>query len=162
MAGREHRYETQLRWIGNLGTGTATYAGYSRDHLIEAGSKPLIAGSADPAFRGDPARWNPEDLLVAALSSCHQLAYLALCAKAGIAITSYEDAAEGVMEEDGNGGRFISAVLRPRVLLAPGSDRDAAEQLHHVAHERCFIASSVNFPVSCIADVRVESEKVPT
>jgi organic hydroperoxide reductase OsmC/OhrA len=148
MAHREHRYAVRVDWTGNLGTGTSGYRAYSRDHTIGAGAKPAIPGSSDPAFRGDPARWNPEDMLVASLSACHQLWYLHLCATAGIVVTAYADEAEGVMEEgpDG-GGQFSSVVLRPRVTLAPGSDAAKALALHHDAAEKCFIARSVNFPV---------------
>ena len=148
MAHREHRYAVRVDWTGNLGTGTSGYKAYSRDHTIGAGAKPAIPGSSDPAFRGDPARWNPEDMLVGALSACHQLWYLHLCATAGVVVTAYADEAEGVMEEgpDG-GGQFSSVVLRPRVTLAPGSDAAKAMALHHEAAEKCFIARSVNFPV---------------
>jgi len=148
MAHREHRYAVRVDWTGNLGTGTSGYRAYSRDHRIGAGTKPAIPGSSDPAFRGDPARWNPEDMLVASLSACHQLWYLHLCASAGVVVTAYADQAEGVMEEgpDG-GGQFSSVVLRPRVTLAPGSDAAKAMALHHEAAEKCFIARSVNFPV---------------
>lgn len=159
MAHREHRYAVRVEWTGNLGTGTSGYRAYSRDHSIGAGTKPAIPGSSDPAFRGDPARWNPEDMLVASLSACHQLWYLHLCATAGIAVTAYADEAEGVMEEgpDG-GGQFSSVVLRPRVTLAPGSDAAKALALHHEAAEKCFIARSVNFPVrhEPAVDVAVE------
>ncbi|MFP5515409.1 MAG: OsmC family protein [Alphaproteobacteria bacterium] len=148
MAHREHRYSVRVDWTGNLGTGTSAYRAYSRDHTISAGTKPAIPGSSDPAFRGDPARWNPEDMLVGALSACHQLWYLHLCASAGIAVTAYADEAEGVMEEGADGGgRFSGVVLRPRVTLAPGSDTAKALALHREAAEKCFIANSVNFPV---------------
>ena len=159
MAHREHRYAVRVDWTGNLGTGTSGYKAYSRDHRIGAGTKPAIPGSSDPVFRGDPARWNPEDMLVGALSACHQLWYLHLCATAGIVVTAYADEAEGVMEEgpDG-GGQFSSVVLRPRVTLAPGSDAAKALALHHDAAEKCFIARSVNFPVrhEPAVDVAVE------
>ncbi|MEE1926379.1 OsmC family protein [Pseudomonas sp. 148P] len=149
MAENNHRYAVTVTWTGNQGTGTASYRGYSRDHLIEAGAKPAIAGSSDPAFRGDPARWNPEDLLVASLSACHKLWYLGLCAEAGIVVLAYEDQAEGEMVEEANGaGQFTSVVLRPKVTVATATDLDKARSLHHLAHQKCFIARSVNFPVS--------------
>lgn len=148
MSGKEHHYAVTVAWTGNQGTGTSGYRAYSRDHLISAGDKPVIPGSSDPSFRGDPARWNPEDLLVASLSACHKLWYLGLCAGAGIVVTGYEDRAEGWMvEEAGGAGQFARVLLRPRVTLAPGSDLEKAAQLHHKAHEMCFIARSVNFPV---------------
>lgn len=149
MAHREHRYRIRLEWTGNAGKGTASYAAYGRAHTLSAGAKRSIEGSSDPAFRGDPTRWNPEELLVGSLSACHQLWYLHLCADAGIVVTAYEDDAEGTMVEQADGaGQFASVVLKPRVTLAPGSDVETAAALHHVAHEKCFIARSMNFPVS--------------
>jgi organic hydroperoxide reductase OsmC/OhrA len=144
-----HRYAVTVQWTGNSGTGTSGYRNYERRHEISAGAaKPPIAGSSDPAFRGDPARWNPEELLVAALSACHQLSYLHLCADAGIVVLEYVDAAEGVMEETADGSaHFQSVVLRPKVTIASGCDVAKAEALHGPAHAKCFIANSVNFPV---------------
>jgi organic hydroperoxide reductase OsmC/OhrA len=150
MAGKRHTYRVTVEWTGNRGLGTAGHAAYGRDHTIFAGAKPPIAGSSDPAFRGDPARWNPEDLLLASISACHKLWYLGLCAKAGISVLAYRDDAEATMVEDSNGsGRFVRAVLRPRITIQAGGDVGTARQLHHDAHEYCFIANSVNFPVTC-------------
>ena len=146
--GHEHQYETALTWIGNAGSGTSNYRAYRRDHEIAAEGKPTIPGSSDPHFRGDPTRWNPEELLVASLSACHQLWYLHLCASAGIIVTEYEDRADGVMCENADGsGQFTRVVLRPRVTVAAGADVDLATSLHDRAHAMCFVASSVNFPV---------------
>jgi organic hydroperoxide reductase OsmC/OhrA len=149
----EHTYTTSLRWIGNLGNGTATYAGYDREHRIAFAGKPALLGSADPAFRGARDRYNPEELLVAALSACHMLSYLALCARAGIRVETYEDAARGRMIQSGGGGRFAEVVLAPRVGIAPESDLALARALHEQAHAGCFIASSCNFPVTHAAEV---------
>ncbi|MCB8838395.1 OsmC family protein [Aurantimonas sp. VKM B-3413] len=154
---RLHRYRVRVRWTGNTGSGTSGYKDYARSHAIEAPGKPAIAASADPHFRGDPASWNPEELLVASLSACHQLWYLHLCAVAGVVVTGYEDDAEGEMAEEGGGaGRFRRVVLKPRVRIAPGSDIAAAESLHANAHEMCFVANSVNFPVELSAEVMVD------
>jgi organic hydroperoxide reductase OsmC/OhrA len=152
--GKVHRYSVTVRWTGNTGTGTSGYRDYERAHEISVEGKPMLAASSDPAFRGDGARWNPEELLVAALSSCHQLAYLHLCAVAGIVVVDYTDHAEGWMEEtpDG-GGHFTRVVLRPRVKVAEGSDVAKALQLHHEAHAKWFIARSVNFPVETEAEI---------
>ncbi|MDU9392028.1 OsmC family protein [Pseudomonas sp. zfem002] len=148
MAEKSHHYAVTVTWTGNQGSGTASYRGYSRDHLIQAEGKPAIEGSSDPAFRGDPARWNPEDLLLASLSACHKLWYIGLCAEAGIVVLGYEDHAEGEMVEEPNGaGQFTSVVLRPKVTLAAGADLEKARTLHQLAHQKCFIARSVNFPV---------------
>jgi organic hydroperoxide reductase OsmC/OhrA len=153
---KTHRYGITVEWTGNTGTGTSAYRAYERRHEIAAPGKPSIPGSADPAFRGDPARWNPEELLVASLSACHKLWYLHLCAVAGIVVTSYVDRAEGEMEETADGsGRFRRVVLKPAVTLAPGMDAALARALHAEAHAKCFIANSVNFPVAHEPDVRV-------
>lgn len=148
MSGKDHHYAVTVTWTGNQGTGTSGYRSYSRAHEIAAGVKPVIPGSSDPAFRGDAARWNPEDLLVASLSACHKLWYLSLCAGAGIVVTDYVDNAEGWMaEEQGGAGQFTRVTLRPQVTIAAGSDAEKARHLHHTAHDMCFIARSVNFPV---------------
>ena len=96
MTERRHVYTARIEWSGNLGFGTSSYRAYSRDYRISAGDKPPIEGSSDPAFRGDARRWNPEELLVASLSTCHQLWYLHLCAEAGIVVTAYHDEPSGV------------------------------------------------------------------
>lgn len=147
---KTHRYAVAVKWTGNTGTGTSGHRSYERRHEIfcEIADKPPIAGSSDPAFRGEPTRWNPEELLVASLSACHQLWYLHLCADAGIVVLDYIDRAEGTMEENADGaGRFRSVILRPEVTVAPGSSIAKARQLHELAHAKCFIANSVNFPV---------------
>lgn len=145
---RTHRYRTRVEWTGNLGRGTADYKAYSRDHVVSAPGRPPIDGSSDPAFRGDAGRYNPEDMLVGSLSSCHMLWYLHLCATAGVTVLAYADDAEGEMAQTPEGGgRFVSAMLRPVVTVAAGTDRERALALHHEAHRLCFIANSVNFPV---------------
>jgi organic hydroperoxide reductase OsmC/OhrA len=143
---REHRYSINVRWTGNTGKGTADYRSYQRDHEINVLGKAPILGSADPKFRGDPLRYNPEELLVSALSTCHMLWYLHLCADAGIVVVSYEDRAEGTMEESSDGnGRFVRVTLRPHVRVTGSPEQ--AEALHQRAHELCYIANSVNFPI---------------
>jgi len=151
---RTHAYKIAVTWSGNLGSGTSDYRSYERAHAISAAGKPEIAASSDPAFRGDASRWNPEELLVASLSSCHMLWYLHLASAAGIVVTDYVDEAEGTMEESAGGaGRFVRAVLRPRVSIAPGCDPVRAGELHREAHRKCFIAQSVNFPVQCEPEI---------
>jgi organic hydroperoxide reductase OsmC/OhrA len=153
---REHRYAVSLTWSGNLGSGTSGYRDYSRNYEIGADGKPVVYGSADPAFRGDRSRWNPEELLVASLSACHKLSYLYLAAEAGIVVTAYADRAEGVMEVGRDGaGRFKSVVLHPMVTVATGTDVGRARTLHQLAHEKCFIANSVNFPIECKPEIVV-------
>lgn len=149
MAHGEHTYKVKVQWTGNRGSGTSGYRDYDRDHLIESAGKPAIPGSADPAFRGDATRWNPEDLLVASASACHKLWYLHLCADAGIAVLDYVDEAQGTMIDTAEEGRFKEIVLHPRVTIRAGDDRARAEHLHHTAHEKCYVANSVNFPIRC-------------
>jgi len=147
----QHEFAISTSWTGNAGTGTSAYGAYRRDHLIEgAGKRAPIEGSSVPQFRGDASRYNPEELLVASLSACHMLWYLHLCADAGIVVTAYRDSASGTLEvAPGGGGRFTRVVLRPHVSIADASQAPAARALHRAAHEKCFIAASVNFPVDC-------------
>jgi len=153
--GREHHYVATVRWTGNTGEGTANYRAYSRDHDIELEGKAPIAGSSDPAFRGDRARVNPEEMLVASLSSCHMLWFLHLATTENVVVTAYEDDAEGVMAETADGGgHFTGAVLRPRVNVKGAGDDETLRALHDKAHHLCFIANSVNF------DVRIEPHPV--
>ncbi|MEQ1688960.1 MAG: OsmC family protein [Sphingopyxis sp.] len=120
----EHHYRLHLDWTGNRGAGTADYRAYGREHRLSARGKPDIAGSSDPAFRGDAGAWNPEELLVASISACHQLWYLHLAAEAGIIVTAYVDDPVGVMTEDADGGGHFTAVtLHPRVTLADAPRR---------------------------------------
>ena len=145
---RTHNYAVQVTWTGNQGTGTSGNRDYSRDHDITADGPATIAGSSDPAFRGDRARWNPELELTAALSTCHMLWYLHLCAEAGVTVLAYADHASGTMEESADGGgRFTEVVLRPHVTVATQDMADAAKRLHADASAKCFVANSVNFPV---------------
>ena len=145
---KSHQYDLKLRWTGAAMGPTASYAGYSREYRIEIAGKPPITGSADPTFRGDPALANPEDMLVAALSACHMLSYLAVCALGKIKVISYEDAASGTMTEvSPQRSAFTEVVLRPRVVISADSDAAKAKALHDQAHKICFIANSVNFPV---------------
>ncbi|MBA3784516.1 MAG: OsmC family protein [Acidobacteria bacterium] len=154
---KEHIYQTNLVWTGNQGTGTKNYTGYSRAHEISIEGKPVIVGSSDPHFRGDASRYNPEELLVAALSACHMLYYLHLCADAGIVVIDYKDDATGKMIETADGGgHFTEVTLRPHVIVSKESDSANANELHHKAHELCFIANSVNFPVRAEPQISIE------
>lgn len=154
----EHHYALVSTWTGNRGTGTSGYRDYARDVTVTIEGKPDLLASSDKPFRGDVSRWNPEDMLLAALSECHLLSYLHACVVAGVVVTSYRDEAVGTMKEDGRGGgAFEEVVLRPRVTVADPSMIAAAERAHHQAHEWCFIANSVNFPVRHEAEVIAES-----
>jgi organic hydroperoxide reductase OsmC/OhrA len=156
VTAKTHSYKTEVRWTGNLGRGTETYRGYSRDHEISAQGKAApIACSSDAAFRGDAARYNPEELFVAALSTCHMLWVLHLCADRGIVVTEYEDEATGTMVEEKDGsGRFTEVVLRPRMAITDPARRDDALAAHDEAHRMCFLANSVSCPVKHKPEVR--------
>jgi organic hydroperoxide reductase OsmC/OhrA len=144
---RVHRYEATVVWTGDDGVGTGDSTSYRRDHVIRFPGKPELPGSSDPAFRGDPTRYDPEELLVASLSACHLLWYLHLASVAGVVVRSYGDRADGTLALDPDGGgRFTEVVLRPQVRIERG-DLARAHALHEEAHRKCFIANSVNFPV---------------
>jgi organic hydroperoxide reductase OsmC/OhrA len=144
----EHSYRLRATWTGDRGTGTSGYRDYDRAVTLDIEGKPAVLASADRPFRGDPARWNPEDLLLASLSECHLLSYLHACVEAGVVVVAYEDDATGTMVLDGRGGgAFREVTLRPRVTVASASMVAAAEAAHATANRWCFIANSVNFPV---------------
>jgi organic hydroperoxide reductase OsmC/OhrA len=149
---KSHQYKTDVRWSAD-GEGTKSYRSYSRNFTITAHGKADIAGSSDPAFRGDAMRYNPEELLVASLSSCHMLWYLHLCSVNGITVLEYGDAATGTMEENDGSGQFVRVTLRPAVKVSLGDDLTRALALHEEAHRLCFIARSVHFPVDVEAEV---------
>src|SRR6185312_9783641 len=145
---KKHMFNTNLQWIGANGVGTTDYRAYSRNHIIEGKEKPQIPCSADPVFRGDSSRYNPEELLVASLSGCHMLWYLHLCADEGVVVTEYTDAASGIMEESPDGrGRFTEVTIQPMVIVKEQAMVEKATELHEKAHKMCFIANSCNFPV---------------
>lgn len=156
---KQHSYAVQVEWTGDTGEGTKTYRGYRRDHTIAFAGKPSIHGSSDPAFAGDPARHNPEELFVASLSACHMLWYLHLCSVNHISVREYRDAATGVMQErDDGSGVFTQVVLNPATVISPGDDAAKARSLHQDAHRMCFIANSVNFPVDVRPQIRHQGD----
>jgi organic hydroperoxide reductase OsmC/OhrA len=158
-----HSYDVRVAWTGNTGTGTTGHADYRRDTVTTAGDKGRLLGSSDPGFRGDPDRWNPEELLIASLSQCHLLWYLDLASRAGVVVTAYVDdpTATMVVNADGS-GQFVRAVLRPSVTITDPDHMARAVRLHSRAHEMCFIARSVNFPVDCEPnEPRVASAALP-
>ena len=157
---KNHTYQIRMEWQGNLGQGTKDYKAYSRDHIIgDAEKQTIIPGSSDPSFKGDKNKYNPEELLVSTVSSCHMLWYLHLCAVNKINVISYLDNASGVMEEFENGsGKFKSIKLSPEIEIKNSNDMlSLATDLHHKAHEMCFIANSVNFPISVEPHIKVMS-----
>lgn len=153
MSDKSHTYAMTVEWTGNTGSGTAKLAGYSKNHVVQAEGRADILASSDPEFGGDPDRYNPEELLVAALSQCHMLWFLSRCAKHGVVVTAYRDDAIGTMTEhrDG-GGEFTNVTLRPHITLARPAEADLLVRLHEESHHLCFIARSVNFPVEVEAN----------
>ena len=148
---KQHTYRCEIEWTGNDGQGTKSYTSYRRDHVVRCEGKPPIPASSDPNFRGDKARYNPEELLVASLSSCHMLWYLHLCAVNKITVLEYSDRAEGTMRENPDGsGEFVNVTLRPQVRIAEDARGAEAADLHHKAHSLCFISRSVNFSVEVL------------
>ena len=145
---KTHKYTATLTWTGNKGTGTNDYREYERSHTWSVAGKPDIPCSSDTPFRGDGSRHNPEDMLLASLSSCHMLWYLHLCADAGVIVTQYTDQPHGVMTEvPGGGGHFVSVTLHPVATVTEEWMIEKAQALHDAAHKKCFIANSCNFPV---------------
>lgn len=145
---KDHQYTTTVTWTGNKGSGTMDYRSYDRDYVISIDGKADIAGSSDSAFLGDKSKYNPEDLLLSSISSCHMLWYLHLCSKNEIVVIDYKDQAVGTMEELADGsGKFREVTLHPEVLIADRAHLELAESLHTEANKMCFIANSLNFPV---------------
>jgi organic hydroperoxide reductase OsmC/OhrA len=151
-----HTYDVTVEWTGDLGSGTDGYRSFSRAHEVLGDGKTPIAASSDPAFRGDAARWNPEELLVASVAQCHMLWYLHLCAMNRVVVTDYADHAHGVMTMDtsGGGGQITEVTLRPEVTVAEASMVAKARSLHDDVNAVCFIARSVNFPITHVPVVR--------
>ncbi len=152
---KHHGYRATVTWTGDKGQGTTDYKSYGRDHEITVDGKPNLAGSADAAFRGDASRWNPEDSLLGAISACHMLWFLHLATESGWIVRSYVDDATAEMQINPDGsGQFVSARLHPRVEISQG-DVSLSDEIHHRAHEMCFIARSLNFEIECAPTVLV-------
>lgn len=153
---KDHFYELEMTWTGNTGIGTSSLRGYSRNHDVTAAGLSPIKASADPAFRGDPDRWNPEQLYLASIAQCHMLWYLGLAAGAGVVVTGYDDRPTGIMQEEANGaGQFQSVTLRPTVTITPTSNPAVAEELHDRVGDYCFIARSINTPIHHEVTIRI-------
>ncbi|MEI9994787.1 MAG: OsmC family protein [Rhizomicrobium sp.] len=143
-------HHASVRWTRS--SADFTYESYNRAHEVRfKGGAIMLPGSAAPAFRGDAARVDPEEAFVAALSACHMLSFLAICARKRLAVDAYEDDAVGFLEKGSNGKLWIARVrLAPRVAFAAGTSPDIAvlAEIHHRSHEECFIANSVKTDVS--------------
>jgi organic hydroperoxide reductase OsmC/OhrA len=159
----EHSFTTRVRWTGvqepdprdpsvpEPGAGGASR--YTRDMLVEPAGKPPIVGSSSRAFKGDDARYNPEDLLLASLAECHVLTYLSLAARSKLRLLSLEVEASGVLALVNGKMRFREATLRARTRVANPADIDRATALHEPAHADCFMSNSVNFAIAVVPDV---------
>ncbi|XUU60828.1 OsmC family protein [Erythrobacter sp. HA6-11] len=144
----EHTFPSRIVWTGNTGRGTQSYKSYERTWDIAMPGVLPVACSNDPRLGGDPSKPNPEDLLISALAACHMLWYLHLASEAGVVVQAYEDCPQGIGRSESDGsGRFVAAILRPKITLAPGTDLDRARAIHGEIHKVCFIARSVNFPI---------------
>ena len=145
---KTHEYPAKIVWTGNSGTGTSAYKAYERTWDMAAEDKAVINCSNDPLLGGDRLKYNPEDLLISAVASCHMLWYLHLCSQAGVVVTAYEDNPVGIGESEPSGaGQFIEAVLRPKITITAESDPQKAVTLHDEIHQYCYIARSINFPL---------------
>lgn len=157
---KEHNYNTDITWTGNTGEGTTNYRAYQRSYTIEAKGKPAIQGSSDPSFLGNPALYNPEELFLAAISACHMLWYLHLCAENKVTVMAYQDKAKGIMQENKNGsGSFKKVTLYPEVEILEADKIELAEMLHSRAHEMCFIANSCNFAIEHQVRIQIFKNK---
>lgn len=158
---KEHQYSMKIEWIAEDGLGTVNYSSYSRNHSIKGIEKyDVLLASSDPAFRGDTARYNPEELFLSSIASCHMLWYLHLCSANGIVVTHYSDSATGIMEEDAHGsGKFKSVTLHPNVTITDNSKSELAIDLHVEANKMCFIANSCNFKVHHLPEIRIQKKE---
>ncbi|MFY0684803.1 MAG: OsmC family protein [Balneola sp.] len=153
----KHHYTTNLNWTGNLGAGTSDYKSFERSYQIEVDGKPVLEGSSDPAFRGDETKYNPEELFLGAISSCHMLWYLHLCSVNEVVVTEYRDAAKGVMIENKDGsGQFEAVTLHIDIIVQKESMTEKAKLLHKEANEKCFIANSCNFEINHEVSIKVK------
>lgn len=146
--GALHGYTVNVDWTGAGEAGTESYTSYSRDHVVQVADRPPVLGSSDPAFRGDPSRYSPEELFVASLSQCHMLWFLHMAARAGVVVVGYTDRATGTMRvESAGAGQFVEVVLHPGITVDGRVSEELVARLHRQAHDHCFISRSVNFPV---------------
>ena len=145
---KKHDFPAKIVWTGNRGTGTSTYKAYDRTWDMAVEGKAVVHCSNDPLLGGDATKYNPEDMLIASVASCHMLWYLHLCSQSGVTVIAYEDEPIGIGESEPDGtGRFLEAVLKPRITITSDSNAEKAVSLHDEVHKYCFIARSINFPV---------------
>lgn len=150
----KHLFKAAINWTSKQNPPDSTKRFYSKSHQIKIEGKPVLEVSAAKAFKGDPELYNPEDLLLSSLVSCHMMSYLYVCSQNGIEVLEYSDNAEATLEVSPNGsGRFVAAKLYPKVKILNPEQIQLALDLHQKANELCFIANSCNFPVMHHASV---------
>ena len=148
---RVHHYSVRCEWEGSTGMG---YEKYGRGHRISAPpAEPILELSSDPAFRGDPARISPEQLIVMAASSCQLLSFLAVAARARLDVIAYADRAEAEMPENDLPVRITTIRLRPHITLTAGvggaqATDERVRQLVELAHKECYIANSLKTEIT--------------
>jgi len=150
---KSHEYHAHLKWHP-MGQEFA-YNSYSRLYTIKSQGKPDLMGTAAPEYKGSKYHYNPEDMLIMSLSACHMLSYLAYAANSKVTVLSYSDDATGLMHQEGNKIKFKEVTLNPQILISKDSNEERAHQLHEKAHEACFIANSVNFPINLKPRIKV-------
>jgi organic hydroperoxide reductase OsmC/OhrA len=145
----KHLFKATLNWTSNKKQEETTSRFYSKSHQIKIEGKPVLNVSAAKAFKGDPELYNPEDLLLSSLVSCHMMSYLYVCSQNGIEVLEYSDHAEATLEVSPDGsGRFTEVQLNPKVKISNPDKIELAIELHTKANQLCFIANSCNFPIS--------------
>ena len=144
-----HLFEATIRWPADPAQKLPPDPAFSRNAVLGSPGHTDVPGSSPTVFGGDASRYNPEELVALGLAHCHMLTYLALAAKRRVAVLAYEDRATVELGKDPALGKMkiLSALLRPRVTVAKGTNLDDARAMHAKAHEHCFVANSVNFPV---------------
>jgi len=144
----KHLFKAEVNWTSNQNPSDSTKRFYNKSHQINIEGKPVLNVSAAKAFKGDPELYNPEDLLLSSLVSCHMMSYLYVCAQNGIEVLEYSDNAEATLEVNPDGsGRFVEVLLRTKVKISNLDKMELALELHTKANQLCFIANSCNFPV---------------
>lgn len=144
----KHLFKAELIWTSTKKEEETTSKFYSKSHQIKIEGKRVLDISAAKAFKGDPELYNPEDLLLSSLVSCHMMSYLYVCSQNGIEVLEYSDIAEATLEVSDNGsGRFTEVRLKPKVKISNSDKLELAIELHTKANQLCFIANSCNFPV---------------
>lgn len=144
----KHTFKAEANWTSSQKQENSASKFYSKSHQIKIEGKPVLDVSAAKAFKGDPELYNPEDLLLSSLVSCHMMSYLYVCSQNGIEVLEYSDNAEATLEVNPDGsGRFVEARLYPKVKISNPDQIELALELHHKANQLCFIANSCNFPV---------------